>query len=398
MKIGFFIQNDKRGGLDTFVINLINFWPRKKDKLFIIYNKDHKGIIDYKKKIKRNIKYIKYDYFLNQNFKFTSNFILKFLIKITKYILLFNSIYIKPSYFEKIYRTNKIDKILIINGGYYGGEACNSALFGWKRYKPNDLPWYNFHSHCKYKKSKIHFIENYLRNIIDKKVLLSSKGFISVSKACINSLKLRPILKNTKKKFIFNGCNLVKKSKFLYKKNKFKKISMLAVYEPNKGFQNIIKTMFHIQKFNKNFKLFIYGDGNKLEKKIIKSNINKYGLNDIIILKKFTPNIEKIYSTSDLIVIPSFKEAFGYVVIESFFYKVPVLAYRIKSLNEIIKNNYNGYLVKKFNTKLFAKKIIHLLENSNLRNKFIKNGYEDYKKKYTAELMTKKYYNLIINE
>ena len=154
MKIGFFIQNDKRGGLDTFVINLINFWPRKKDNLFIIYNKNHKGIIDYKKKIKRNIKYIQYDYFLTQNFQFTSNFFLKFLIKIMKYILLFNSIYFKPNYFEKIYRKNKIDKILIINGGYYGGEACNSALFGWKRYKPNDLPWYNFHSHCKYKKSK----------------------------------------------------------------------------------------------------------------------------------------------------------------------------------------------------------------------------------------------------
>ena len=57
MKIGFFIQNDKRGGLDTFVINLINFWPRKKDNLFIIYNKNHKGIIDYKKKIEK-IKYI----------------------------------------------------------------------------------------------------------------------------------------------------------------------------------------------------------------------------------------------------------------------------------------------------------------------------------------------------
>ena len=41
---------------------------------------------------------------------------------------------------------------------------------------------------------------------------------------------------------------------------------MLAVYEPNKGFQNIIKTMFYLKKLNKNLKLFIYGDGNKFEK------------------------------------------------------------------------------------------------------------------------------------
>ena len=49
LKIGFFIQNSRRGGLDTFLINLINNF--KTDcNLVIIYNKNHVGIIDYKKK------------------------------------------------------------------------------------------------------------------------------------------------------------------------------------------------------------------------------------------------------------------------------------------------------------------------------------------------------------
>ena len=57
MKIGFFIQNSKRGGLDTFLINLINNFL-KKHQIFIFYNKLHESIIDYKKKINISIKYI----------------------------------------------------------------------------------------------------------------------------------------------------------------------------------------------------------------------------------------------------------------------------------------------------------------------------------------------------
>ena len=67
MNIGFFIQNTKRGGLDTFLINLVSCWPNKKDKMFIFYNKNHKGIIDYKKKIQRKVFYKPYNYFLSQD-------------------------------------------------------------------------------------------------------------------------------------------------------------------------------------------------------------------------------------------------------------------------------------------------------------------------------------------
>ena len=55
MNVGFFTQNNKRGGLDTFIINLVNFWPKKNDNIFIFYNKSHKGIIDYKKKLKEKL-------------------------------------------------------------------------------------------------------------------------------------------------------------------------------------------------------------------------------------------------------------------------------------------------------------------------------------------------------
>ena len=43
MRIGFFLENNKAGGLDTFVMNLLINWPNPKDKIFLFVNKDHPG-------------------------------------------------------------------------------------------------------------------------------------------------------------------------------------------------------------------------------------------------------------------------------------------------------------------------------------------------------------------
>ena len=400
MNIGFFIQNTKRGGLDTFLINLVSCWPNKKDKIFIFYNKNHKGIIDYKKKIQRKVFYKPYNYFLSQDIvNLKSNIIYRIYIKLLRYFLLLNSIYLKPYLFLKIFSSNKIDKLLIINGGYQGGEACNSALFGWSKYKPKDLAWYSFHNYAQSDKSLFHFFENFFRNLIDKKVLYCAKGLISVSKSCLKSLKLRTKLNKTKKIVIYNGKNFSHKQNTLVCHNKNKIIVMLAVYEPRKGYEFIIKSMKIINKKNENIKLHIYGDGNPYEKKNIESIINEYGLNDIVILKKFTQDTKKVFTESDLVVIPSQRdESFGYVAIEAFFYKKPIVACAVGGLKEVIRDNLDGYLVNKKNYKVFSKKILNLLENKKLREKFTKNGFLRYQKNFTANNMSKNYYNLIKND
>ena len=54
MNVLIFLQNSKKGGVDTFVSNLINFWPDKKSKIYLVCNKSHPGIESLKKKIIRN--------------------------------------------------------------------------------------------------------------------------------------------------------------------------------------------------------------------------------------------------------------------------------------------------------------------------------------------------------
>ena len=58
MKIAFFTENSYMGGLDTYIITLINNWPNKNDQFILICNKTHPGIERYEKEIKRDIEFI----------------------------------------------------------------------------------------------------------------------------------------------------------------------------------------------------------------------------------------------------------------------------------------------------------------------------------------------------
>ena len=95
--VHFFYQNTKKGGVDTFLINLINNWPKKKTKFNIYVNKSHPGIVNLKKKIKRNFKIINYNFLLSQDLDKRNSFLLKSLIikKIIRLMLLIKIVFLK---------------------------------------------------------------------------------------------------------------------------------------------------------------------------------------------------------------------------------------------------------------------------------------------------------------
>ena len=70
MKIGYLIQSYSLGGVDTFLINLLNESNRK-DIIKIFYNSSHPNISYLKNNLNRKVKFIKYDVFsVEENYKF----------------------------------------------------------------------------------------------------------------------------------------------------------------------------------------------------------------------------------------------------------------------------------------------------------------------------------------
>ena len=307
MKIAYFVENYGRGGVDTFISNLL----RKNlfnDKIFLIYNKNNPGITNLKKL--KKIKLIKYSIFSWDEIfnKYQNNIILPFLKILYSIIFPITFLYqmIRLYFFFKIY---SFDKILIINGGYPGGDICLAATIVWSKINPKKKPWINFHNFA-LQRNKI-LLLNFYKNFIDKLIKKSIVGFVSVSKICTNTIKLRKNLKDVKTHTIYNGHTFDKKKKIFPLRKKFnlpknsKILLMLAEYNLRKGHEYIIKVMEKIIAKNKNIYLFIYGYGSKTEveklvsRSMASKNIFLNSSNISVRLFKF-PIIKKIFKIIDV--------------------------------------------------------------------------------------------------
>ena len=110
--------------------------------------------------------------------------------------------------------------------------------------------------------------------------------------------------------------------------------------------------------------LDIIGDGIEkelIEKKILKDNlalkVKLHGFQD----KDF---INECYLNSSIYLMTSKTESFGLVLIEAMSYGLPCIAYdSAEGANDIIQNNYNGYLIKNRNEHEMADTIISLLND-----------------------------------
>ena len=127
----------------------------------------------------------------------------------------------------------------------------------------------------------------------------------------------------------------------------------------NKGFDLLLNSLEKIKDFDKNLILCIFGDEKK--NKII----NKF---PVINFGKITNDekLREIYRATDLLIVPSRSESFCQVALEAQSCGVPVLAFAVGGLLDIIKDDVTGYLVEPYDTNNFSLKIINFIKNKKI--------------------------------
>ena len=93
-----------------------------------------------------------------------------------------------------------------------------------------------------------------------------------------------------------------------------------------------------------------------------------------------------IYRGSNVLVLPAERnETLGQIFIEAMACGLPVIGAKTGGMPEIISDNYNGYLVQPNDPIELAQKIEKILNNKEIRDKFIKAGHKTVEEKFTAE-------------
>ena len=128
----------------------------------------------------------------------------------------------------------------------------------------------------------------------------------------------------------------------------------------HKGLDYLVEVLKKILKEVPELTVDIIGDGpsnNWLKKELEKAELGK-----IANLVGTTDNVYQFYSKASVMVQTSRWEGFGMTILEAMSCGVPVVAFHNYGPDEIIRNSVDGYLINKFDTDVFAQKVLELLK------------------------------------
>lgn len=143
----------------------------------------------------------------------------------------------------------------------------------------------------------------------------------------------------------------------------------------------------------KNWKLVIVGEGEK--KNNLLKQIKRLGLSDSVIIKDPVKNIENIYSSADVFVLSSRWEGLPMVLIEAMSFGLPCISFDCETgPRQLIKDNYNGYLVAPNEVEELSNCIEKVINNKDIVIKFGKNSLEE-SKRFNIDNISLKWYSII---
>lgn len=175
-------------------------------------------------------------------------------------------------------------------------------------------------------------------------------------------------------------------------------IGRLEVAKGNKYLFEAIKKVTE-QRKECHLKLLVIGEGEEKENLI--KYVRKLGLEDKIIFTGYMKDIEKLMAIMDILVLSSLREGLPRVLVQAAAVGMPSVAFNVDGVPEIIKDGYNGFLVRPKDVNQLADKIIRYIDNRELIELHGKNGRNFVNGKWSIENMVNKVdeiYQILIQE
>lgn len=154
-----------------------------------------------------------------------------------------------------------------------------------------------------------------------------------------------------------------------------------------KGILDIIEAFKYVKLTTK---LFIAGEGPL--RGIIENKIRKNNLDNIILLGHVSgENLVQLYQNAMIFVFPSYYEGLPTSLLEAMSCALPIITTNIPAHKDLIKNNYNGILVKISSPKEIANKINTLIDDEAFGKKLGSNARKTVEERFTWDIISKKF-------
>ncbi len=404
MKIIFFMESHYKGGVVTFLINLINSWPVVSDEVVVLCNGNNPAVSELGKRIIRPYKLITYNfltfmYFFNKPYKkdpFDSliemalrgcSFILRYVF-LLYYIVALRKILLKP----------KADRLMVIYGGYPNGDCCRAATIAWGLFVRKPKSILNFHGLAVKSPWRIRLQES----IVDIFISCFTEKIVTVSQACARSMSVRKFLKKHAISYIYNGLEVKEEAgKADIKREIGMSVDnplcvMMGTYDKNKGHDFLLRAFKNVVKEVPDAHLLICGDGSYEQMEKVRGLVSQQGLDNKVHIMGYRRDIANILRQANILLVSSQQfESFGLSCVEAMAQGIPVVSTDVGALPEVVINGEGGYCFNKNDCYNYSSCVIRLLKDNNLSKKQGQLGYRRYKELFTPFRMSSEYAELI---
>ena len=305
-----------------------------------------------------------------------------------------NNIKIMKEYLSR----NKIDCIIIHNGGDVGDDLCNQMLQAAYECKE--------HTICRIYVLHNDFEKNFFAKLrfksYDKKICREATDLVTVSNYTKNRILSNSYI-NKEIKVIYNGLPESNSLTENQKENKIclnaghRNILMLGNFQQNKGQLKFIEAANIIKLRNPN--VYFTFIGNVYDQEYFMKcceQLKKYNLQNSSTILHGINNASEYMNLFDAVAVPSmYDESFGLISVEAMSKGVPVVAFACGGIPEVLVDGRDGYIVSVGDYKGMADRLLEIISDEEKRKKMGQNGRDDYIQKFSVNAMKENYYEII---
>ena len=164
-----------------------------------------------------------------------------------------------------------------------------------------------------------------------------------------------------------------------------KVIGTISRLEPRKGISYFLEMAKEVKKTIPTCKVIIVGEG--YQRKELEVIRDKMGLTKDVLFTGYRKDIPELLSIFDVFILTSLWEGLPRVLVQAAAVGKPLVAFNVDGVPEIVKDNYNGFLIQPKNTQQLSAKVIYLLENPEIAKAMGRKGRDIVEDKWTIETM-----------
>ena len=158
----------------------------------------------------------------------------------------------------------------------------------------------------------------------------------------------------------------------------------VSVFVPEKGQRHVIEALAEVRSSAPRARLLLAGDG--ASRRELQSLTKRLGLVDAVIFPGFVQNVDQIYRALDAFVFPSEFEGLGTALQTAMAYELPCISTARGALAEVVEPNRTALVVEP-DAKEFARAMLRLIGDANLRCQLGSAGRQEVAERFSAERM-----------